>query len=280
MILESNQMFTLKKESNPSLQQVQLNDVTLAYVNSGHTLFCVDDNEFILSSHHAFILNPSNTISIKNADTAILNELYLLHLNTYEVQSFLEKPFAHFSNLEKHESQEWHIVCQEIEKVIAFYQGGHDTSFHKLHQHSFFCSLLKALTPFLLTAQDSVFKDAPPIMNEVFWYIQHHYTEHLTLQELAQKFYVSDSSLSRWIKQYYGMHFEKYIRKLRASHCALEISNTDKSMIEIALKYGFSNPAALNKAFHEFYHMTPGEYRKNHQPHWARGTVYRSSERD
>ena len=59
-------------------------------------------------------------------------------------------------------------------------------------------------------------------------------------------------------------------------HCALEISNTDTYFTEIALKHGFANPAALNKAFHEFYHMTPGQYRQAHLPHWEKGTVYQA----
>ena len=274
MMIESNHLFSLERIDNIRLSDKQFENIVLIYVAHGNIMINVDNNQFELGEQRIFIVNPSNTISVSSVDSKRETQAYLMHLNIYEVQLTLEKPFVFFTNLEKHESKEWHAMCIVMEKIISHYDGDDRCAFTKLTQNIFFCQLLHAMIPFLLSEQDCVYEDAPLIMNQVFWYLQSHYAERITLQEISEHFYVSDSSLSRWIKQYTGMNFEKYLRKLRAVHCALEISNTDKSITEIALEHGFSNPAALNKAFHEFYHMTPGKYRDAHLPHWEKGTVY------
>ena len=280
MFIENNQLFTIECPEKISVTQQQFENIVLIYVLKGDILVDIDHNKFQLGAQHIFIVNPSNTISIADVNVQEKNQIYLLHLNTYEVQLILEKPFVVFTNLERHTSEEWYAICRTVREIIAYYtekNDNHIDQFSKLVQHTFFCRLLNAMLPFLLSEQDCVYENAPHIMNQVFWYIQSHYAERVTLQKIAELFFVSDSSLSRWIKQYTGMAFEKYLRKLRAVHCALEISNTDTCITEIALKHGFANPAALNKAFHEFYHMTPGQYRQAHSPHWEKGTVYHAS---
>jgi AraC-like DNA-binding protein len=286
MLIENNQLFTIECPEKISVTQKQFENIVLMYVAQGNILIDIDHNKFQLGAQHIFIVNSSNTISIAEANIQKNSQVYLLHLNTYEVQLILEKPFVIFTNLERHTSEEWYAICQTAREIITYYIGkdeytygkaGKSTyQFPKLIQHTFFCRLLNAMLPFLLSEQDCVYENAPQMMNQVFWYIQSHYTERITLQKIAAQYYVSDSSLSRWIKQYTGMPFEKYLRRLRAVHCALEISNTDTYFTEIALKHGFANPAALNKAFHEFYHMTPGQYRQAHLPHWEKGTVYQA----
>lgn len=274
MIIEANNYFSIVKTDDISTVASGFDGVTLAYINIGTLFFKVDQNEFQLFPSQVFIINPDNNTEIKNASRDADLEIYLIELNMYQVQSLLEKSFARFSNLEEHDSKEWVDICREMEALIEYYEGNRNRDNSKLMQNYFFCRILKSMIPFLMTEQDAVFGEASGIVNEIFWYIQEHYSERITLQEIAEKYYVSDSTLSRWVKQYCGMNYEKYIRKLKASHCALEISNTEKSMLEIALQYGFANPAAMNKAFHEFYHMTPGQYRKEHKPHWEKGTVF------
>lgn len=288
MFIEQNHLFTLEYIDDILVKNQQFEDIVLVYVEAGSVMMSIDYNKFQLEQNQIFIVNPSNTISISDSHHEIKGHMYLIHLNTYEVQLILEKPFVIFTNLENHASEEWYAICKVMKDIVSYYTcaqkkkksikassiDASGNTFSKLMQYTFFCQLLNVMIPFLLSEQDCVYENAPIIMNQVFWYIQSHYANHITLQKISEQFYVSDSSLSRWIKQYTGMPFEKYLRKLRAVHCAMEIGNTDKSITEIALKHGFANPAALNKAFHEFYQMTPGQYRKLNSPHWEKGTVY------
>ena len=59
------------------------------YVARGNILIDVDHNKFQLGTQHIFIVNSSNTIAIAEANIQKNSQVYLLHLNTYEVQMIL-----------------------------------------------------------------------------------------------------------------------------------------------------------------------------------------------
>lgn len=40
-----------------------------------------------------------------------------------------------------------------------------------------------------------------------------------------------------------------YIRRRRMSQAAFELQRTDKKVLDVALKYGYSSPTSFNRAF-------------------------------
>lgn len=49
----------------------------------------------------------------------------------------------------------------------------------------------------------------------------------------------------------------EYIRRRRMSQAAFELQKTDKKVLDIALKYGYSSPTAFNRAFQSVHGITP-----------------------
>lgn len=95
-------------------------------------------------------------------------------------------------------------------------------------------------------------------ISEISQLIQQHYTENITLQELADAVHLSVPYLSKFFVEYYGMNFLSYLNQYRLMHAVQELSTTDKNIDEIAIDSGFSN----SHAFVTFLKSNTGCYQK------------------
>ena len=84
----------------------------------------------------------------------------------------------------------------------------------------------------------------------------------LTLETMADSFYVSKSSLSRLFKQLMGESFPEYLKRVRLSGACALLSETELTVDEIMKKCGLRDLSSFYRAFGDFTGMTPSQYRK------------------
>ena len=103
------------------------------------------------------------------------------------------------------------------------------------------------------------------LVQSVLSYIHEHYTEDITLDELATHSRVSRNYLSAAFRRLNGMTVWNYILIKRVDLAKNYLSKTDRSMIEIAADCGFNSTANFNKAFKKYTSQTPSQYRVTHR---------------
>lgn len=99
-------------------------------------------------------------------------------------------------------------------------------------------------------------------MQEILGYIQGNYSKQITLNELAENLYLSNSYLSRFLKQNLGMNFMEYLNNIRLHYAVEELLYSDKPITKIAMDNGFTNVTKFNKVFKDNYNTTPSAYKK------------------
>ena len=99
------------------------------------------------------------------------------------------------------------------------------------------------------------------IMQEVATYIYNHYSERLILEDVAKKFNLSRSYLSKKFKSVTGFGFKEYI--IRIQHACELLLNTNKSITDIAFECGFNDSNYFGDAFRRTKGISPNKYRKN-----------------
>ncbi|MDC7286597.1 helix-turn-helix transcriptional regulator [Blautia schinkii] len=104
------------------------------------------------------------------------------------------------------------------------------------------------------------------IVDEIDRCIQNHDSEALTLRFLAGKLGYSEFYTTRKFKEITGMQFRDYLRNRVLAFALKEVRDSEKSLLEIAVDYGFSSHEAFTRAFKTTYGATPSEYRKNPKP--------------
>ena len=89
--------------------------------------------------------------------------------------------------------------------------------------------------------------------------------EQFTATDLAKACYLSVSGLQKLFD--YAFHFSigQYISKRKLSAATIELVSTNKSIIDIALDYGYASPEVFSRAFKRFWGVMPSAFRKEHR---------------
>lgn len=88
-----------------------------------------------------------------------------------------------------------------------------------------------------------------------------HFSERLTLLEIAFAVDIHPVHLAREFQRYYQCTIGEYIRQLRIEFACREIELGKTSLAEIAAQAGFFDQSHLSRTFKALTGMTPGEYR-------------------
>ncbi|MFZ7943267.1 helix-turn-helix domain-containing protein [Neobacillus sp. 19] len=103
-------------------------------------------------------------------------------------------------------------------------------------------------------------------LTQIIDYMERNYEQPITLEEMAQKTFLSTAYLSRYFKQKMGMGFSRFLMNIRLKHGLKDLLYTTDSISQIAMKNGFPNSKSFTNLFKEVYGATPHEYRETHSP--------------
>lgn len=98
-------------------------------------------------------------------------------------------------------------------------------------------------------------------LKAILSYIQTHYQEKITLDEIAAEINICTGECCRFFKKHMNQSLFEYILDYRISK-SLPLLTQDKSITEIGEQCGFTSPAYFTKVFRERMGCSPREYRK------------------
>ena len=96
-------------------------------------------------------------------------------------------------------------------------------------------------------------------------YIENHFKENLTLDDLAAAAHVSKYYLAHSFSREYGTSPINYLLSCRIQESLYLLSETSHSLSQISSMLGFSSPSYFSQSFRRIQGMSPMEYRKRHK---------------
>ncbi|WP_281885416.1 response regulator [Paenibacillus sp. YYML68] len=103
------------------------------------------------------------------------------------------------------------------------------------------------------------------VMFEIAKYISNHYHEDISLQEIANHFYLSREYISRKFKQEFGENLSDYLSRIRMDKAKLLLLNPHLRIAQIASMVGYEDEKYFSKVFKKTTGVTPNEYRKGRE---------------
>lgn len=119
--------------------------------------------------------------------------------------------------------------------------------------------------PSLIYAETQADSDGE-IVRSIKQYIDEHYAEDLSQEDVAQRFFINKFQLSRMFKQEFGVNYQDYLIGARVKAAARLLLGTDLKLYEIAERTGFGEPSYLSNVFKKYYGVSPREYRGGKEP--------------
>ena len=144
-------------------------------------------------------------------------------------------------------------------------------SFHKRKGYSEVCRHF-ALGIFFLLQRKLLERNANPnpirikrerLINRITDYLNEHYAESLTLKQISEKFFISESHLSHVFKKETGLSPIQFMMQRRIGEAQSLLVETSLAIQEIEDKLGFSDSAHFSKMFKKCVGITPKEYRRH-----------------
>lgn len=94
-------------------------------------------------------------------------------------------------------------------------------------------------------------------LNKAINYIEEHITEKINYEQVAKVACCSTYHFQRMFAYMANVPLSEYIRRRRMSLAAVELQNSEKKIIDVALKYGYTSPTAFNRAFQKIHGVAP-----------------------
>ena len=100
--------------------------------------------------------------------------------------------------------------------------------------------------------------------DEIKAYMKNHYADRdISLNNMAEYFSVSSSTMAKLVKKRCGMNFSEYLNQLRIEAAEKLLLKTELSINDISLMVGYSSQHYFSRIFKKYKGMSPENYRKN-----------------
>ena len=100
-------------------------------------------------------------------------------------------------------------------------------------------------------------QDLTPVRN----YLDEHFTEKITLDELSDRFFINKFYLVRLFKEQYGQSINHYLQQIRITKAKQLLRFTDKTVEQIGLECGLGAHSYFTRTFKKVEGITPSEFR-------------------
>ena len=93
-------------------------------------------------------------------------------------------------------------------------------------------------------------------------YLDEHHTEKITLDDLAEKFFINKFYLSKIFKETYGTTVNNYLISKRITRAKQLLRFTDMTVDEVGAAVGMGDANYFSRMFRKVEGISPREYRK------------------
>lgn len=256
--------FITERENRTHLHQ----DLEIVYLLKGQAQVCLDKKQYLLAENDFVLINANKKHHINNKSSDTLGIKFIIDYQMLTECMKMDQ-MLFWCNTTTDEEDNYITMRKTMDQILGLY-------FEEVPEEQFrirclINELLYQLVGNFLIKTD---KEKLIILNEeensrvfeIRTYILTNYQKQLSLRDLAEQMHLSDAYLSRYIKQNFGFSFLEYLNNVRLFHAVDDLLYSEKKIISIAIDNGYPTPAAFNKAFRNYYGMTPSAFRNSQRP--------------
>ena len=233
------------------------NHMELFYIVGGKGQFLIQDQLYPVNANNLVIINPniSHTEVSLNAQPL---EYIVLGIDGVELASS-EHSNGQFSMLDHFESVDISGCLRNILREMELKNTGYE-DVCQAYMEILIIRLMRS-TALAVPAEPQVISKNHQCA-AVKRYIDQHFKETLTLEQLAEEAHMNKYYLSHVFKKEYGISPINYLISCRIEESKYLLAETDLSLSQIAQLLGFSSPSYFSQVFRRTQEISPMEFRQ------------------
>ena len=160
-------------------------------------------------------------------------------------------------------SQENNEISGLIDLIITEYREKRE--FYELDMMSLICMILRKICKNYQPSEGvsvSLSDSDMEIQREMITFIYEHFSEKITLEQIAYSGHISRSKCCKLFLEYLSQSPINFLTDYRLKESCRLLSETNKPLSEVAQICGFSEQSYYNRKFKQRYGCTPRSYRK------------------
>lgn len=226
--------------------------------------YCVNGQGELIINRQRFLINPGHGFLIWSNEPHSYREItpdWTLHIFGFGGSLCPELLRAlHMSESGAYQFSDSQLFLSHIEKLLYLYKNRSQetTAVFSKECYDFLLDISLCIT----FSRSSMGADENELTATLTAYLERHYFEPVSLQELADIVNLSRDYMCALFKQYTGKTIIQYLTEIRIGHARHFLTqHPEKRVLEIGQMCGFESPSYFGKIFKREVGMSPEKYR-------------------
>lgn len=227
-------------------------DIEIEYIKEGEAFCYIDGKKFLVQTG-SFVFIPPNAIHQLIPTTNIKYSCLLINPQFFHLIEASENIASPFFDDELTE------IFLQFESLVSALDSPHS----KMKIYYNLLRQLIILNERHVSLQETMINNTSYQIKikEAITYIRNHFSEKLTLDDIANQVYMSKFDFSRKFKEITNMTVIDFVNYYRCKIAASKIYE-GFSVREAALSSGFENMSYFTKTFKKYFHHLPSQHKK------------------
>lgn len=249
-------------------------EIELTWIMSGQIEYLVNDRKYLLREGEGLFCNSNSLHSgymVEGRDCNYLSVTFHPRFIYGYENSLLQTKYVDFitanegwHSLRLQKDVDWQQeIIRQIQDIYQNFQA--PPVDYELQVHLLLTNIWQKLYLYYCSLPVSEQQPQKHLarLKEILSFIQEHYSQELTLDEIAEHVNICKSECCRFFKKYMKMTIFDYILFLRIQN-SLPLLKEGESVTKIASMTGFSTSAYYGQIFKRYMGCSPSRYRKDH----------------
>ncbi|MFX3635684.1 MAG: AraC family ligand binding domain-containing protein [Candidatus Pristimantibacillus sp.] len=215
------------------------------YIHSGSGQFSTGDRTYLLQAGQGFVIIPGTIVHYK-ADQSEPWTYSWIGFKGLHAKSYMQKAGLNVKNPTfKPDDQKWFDSFYEQLMEADGKRGGEALCQSILYR--FIGELIECSEESLVLPKPSYTKES--YINKAITYIEHSYSQKITIQDIAQVVGLDRTYLSSLFKERFAISLQTYLLQFRMNMAVELLHNKELSISDISRSVGYTDPFLFSKMF-------------------------------